>query len=93
MAAMTVASGISRREVANFAATAPRRPRRGMRRSPEGAASWVAAGSWAARAWLGFPGLVDGGLGDLVVYAEDPRADLRVLRDPARIVLRGRVVR
>ncbi|WP_433391302.1 amidohydrolase family protein [Micromonospora sp. KLBMP9576] len=53
----------------------------------------LAAASWRAREWLGFPGLVEGGLADLVVYAEDPRADLRAVRDPARIVLRGRVVR
>lgn len=53
----------------------------------------LAAGSWGAREWLGFPGLVEGGLADLVVYDTDPRADLRVLRSPRRIVLRGRVVR
>ncbi|WP_327030768.1 amidohydrolase family protein [Micromonospora sp. NBC_01740] len=53
----------------------------------------LAAASWRAREWLGFPGLVEGGLADLVVYAEDPRADLRAVRTPARIVLRGRVVR
>ncbi|MBB4957506.1 amidohydrolase family protein [Micromonospora polyrhachis] len=51
------------------------------------------AASWGARDWLGFPGLVEGGLADLVVYDSDPRADLRVVRDPRRIVLRGRVVR
>jgi imidazolonepropionase-like amidohydrolase len=50
------------------------------------------AASWGARAWLGFPGLVEGGLPDLVVYDEDPRADLRVVRAPRHIVLRGRVV-
>jgi imidazolonepropionase-like amidohydrolase len=53
----------------------------------------LAAGSWRAREWLGFPGLVEGGLADLVVYPADPRADLRVVRAPERIVLRGRVVR
>ncbi len=53
----------------------------------------LAAGSWAAREWLGFPGLVEGGLADLVVYDTDPRVDLRVLRAPRRLVLRGRVVR
>ncbi|WP_306215363.1 amidohydrolase family protein [Actinoplanes sp. RD1] len=53
----------------------------------------LAAASWKAREWLGFPGLVEGGLADLVVYAEDPRADLRVVRAPRRIVLKGRVVR
>jgi imidazolonepropionase-like amidohydrolase len=51
------------------------------------------AGSWGARRWLGFPGLEPGGLADLVAYDADPRADLRVLADPRRIVLRGRVVR
>jgi imidazolonepropionase-like amidohydrolase len=51
------------------------------------------AGSWGAREWLGFPGLVEGGLADLVVYDTDPRTDLRIVRAPSRIVLRGRVVR
>ncbi len=50
------------------------------------------AGSWGARDWLGLPGLVEGGLADLVVYAADPRVDLRVLHDPRVIVLRGRLV-
>jgi imidazolonepropionase-like amidohydrolase len=57
------------------------------------AADVLASASWAAREWLGFPGLVEGGLADLVVYPEDPRANLRVVRSPSRIVLRGRVVR
>jgi imidazolonepropionase-like amidohydrolase len=52
----------------------------------------LAAASWGARAWLGFPGLVEGGLADLVVYDADPRRDLTVVRTPRRIVLRGRVV-
>lgn len=51
------------------------------------------AGSWGARDWLGFPGLVEGGLADLVVYDTDPRKDLNALLAPARIILRGRVVR
>jgi imidazolonepropionase-like amidohydrolase len=51
------------------------------------------AASWGAREWLGFPGLVDGGLPDLVVYDADPRLDLDVVRTPRHIVLRGRVVR
>jgi imidazolonepropionase-like amidohydrolase len=50
------------------------------------------AGSWGAREWLGFPGLVEGGLADLVVYERDPRADLGALLEPRLIVLRGRVV-
>jgi imidazolonepropionase-like amidohydrolase len=53
----------------------------------------LASASWAAREWLGFAGLVEGGLADLVVYPSDPRADLRVVRHPQRIVLRGQVVR
>jgi imidazolonepropionase-like amidohydrolase len=53
----------------------------------------LAAASWRARDWLGLPGLVEGGLADLVVYGSDPRTDLRVVQAPDRIVLRGRVVR
>ena len=53
----------------------------------------LAAGSWKAREWLGFPGLAEGALADLVVYDADPRIDLRVLADPKRIILRGRVIR
>jgi len=52
----------------------------------------LAAGSWGARAWLGLPGLAEGALADLVVYDTDPRVDLRVLRTPRRIVLRGAVI-
>jgi imidazolonepropionase-like amidohydrolase len=51
------------------------------------------AGSWGARDWLGFPGLVEGGLADLTTYDRDPRRDLGALLEPSRIVLRGRVVR
>jgi imidazolonepropionase-like amidohydrolase len=51
------------------------------------------AGSWGAREWLGFPSLVHGGLADLVAYDTDPRRDLTALLAPARIILRGRVVR
>jgi imidazolonepropionase-like amidohydrolase len=52
----------------------------------------LGAGSWRARSWLGLPGIEDGAPADLVVYADDPRTDLGVLRSPTRIVLRGRVV-
>jgi imidazolonepropionase-like amidohydrolase len=57
------------------------------------AADILAAASWRARDWLGFPGLVEGGLADLIVYPADPREELGVVRHPRRIVLRGRVVR
>lgn len=53
----------------------------------------LGAASWAARAWLGFPGLVEGAPADVVAFDHDPRADLRRLREPARILLRGRVIR
>jgi imidazolonepropionase-like amidohydrolase len=52
----------------------------------------LAAGCWDARDFLGLPGLVEGGPADLVVYADDPRADLATLAAPTRMVLRGRVV-
>ena len=52
----------------------------------------LGAASWRARAWLGFPGLVEGGLADLVVYDEDPRIDLATVRRPRVIVLRGQVI-
>ena len=48
------------------------------------------AGSWGAREWLGFPGLVEGGLADLLIFTEDPRLDLAALHTPAVTVLRGR---
>ncbi|MFK4109884.1 amidohydrolase family protein [Streptomyces sp. NPDC002176] len=52
----------------------------------------LAATSWAARAWLGRPGLEEGAPADLVVYDSDPRADVRVLAAPRRVVLNGLVV-
>jgi imidazolonepropionase-like amidohydrolase len=53
----------------------------------------VGAASWRAREWLGFDSqLTEGARADLCVYAADPLADVRVLADPRRIVLRGRVV-
>lgn len=52
----------------------------------------LAAGSWKARDWLGLPGLVEGAPADFVVYDEDPRVDLGVLRAPRRIVVRGNVI-
>lgn len=50
------------------------------------------AGCWAAREWLGRPGLAEGESADLVVYPSDPRKDVSVLAAPAAIVLRGRVI-
>jgi imidazolonepropionase-like amidohydrolase len=53
----------------------------------------LGAASWRARQWLGRAGLTEGAAADLVVYAEDPRQNLKVLYEPQRIILRGRVVR
>jgi imidazolonepropionase-like amidohydrolase len=50
------------------------------------------AGTWAARAWLGRPGLVEGEDADLCVYDADPRQDVAVLASPRHIVLRGLTV-
>ena len=52
----------------------------------------LGAASWSAREWLGWSGLRHSAVADLVCYDEDPRKDLDALRQPSRIVLRGRVV-
>jgi imidazolonepropionase-like amidohydrolase len=53
----------------------------------------LAAGSWAAREWLGVPGeLTVGAPADLIVYGADPRKDPAVLAHPTRILLRGNVI-
>jgi len=58
--------------------------------SPEAA---LAAGSWAARDYLGLPGIEEGAPADLVAYRDDPTADVEALRRPAAVVLDGRLVR
>ncbi|HEY3895674.1 MAG TPA: amidohydrolase family protein [Pseudonocardiaceae bacterium] len=52
----------------------------------------LAAASWAARDWLGAPGLVAGASADLIVTRDDPRRDPGTLRDPVLLMLRGRVL-
>ncbi|UED83492.1 amidohydrolase family protein [Streptomyces profundus] len=52
----------------------------------------LSAATWAAREWLGRPGLTEGAPADLVVYAADPRADLTELARPRVVLLRGRPV-
>ncbi|ACZ30197.1 amidohydrolase [Xylanimonas cellulosilytica DSM 15894] len=56
------------------------------------AAEVLAAATWRARRVLGFGALDDGASADLVVYPADPREDIRVLRHPTAVVLRGQVV-
>ncbi|MPZ60080.1 MAG: amidohydrolase family protein [Propionibacteriales bacterium] len=54
----------------------------------------LGAASWRAREWLGHnPTLEEGAPADLVVYPADPTLDVGVLREPSRVILRGRVVR
>jgi imidazolonepropionase-like amidohydrolase len=53
----------------------------------------LAAGSSAARTYLGRPGFIPGALADLVTYHYDPRNDPAILKQPAAIIRRGRRVR
>jgi imidazolonepropionase-like amidohydrolase len=53
----------------------------------------LAAGSWSAREWLGWPALTEGAPADLLAFDSDPRADLRSLRTPSARMLRGRLLR
>ena len=52
----------------------------------------IATASWAARSYLGLPGLVDGAPADAVVFAADPRTDLGQLDKPRAVIVRGRRV-
>jgi imidazolonepropionase-like amidohydrolase len=52
----------------------------------------LAAGSWAARTFLGLPGLIPGAPADAVIYDHDPRDDLGGLDHPSAVVLRGQLV-
>jgi len=52
----------------------------------------LGAGSWAARAYLGLPGLAEGAPADAVVYDTDPRAGLGQLDHPRAVILRGRLL-
>ncbi|MFN7979105.1 MAG: hypothetical protein U0P30_13295 [Vicinamibacterales bacterium] len=49
----------------------------------------IAAGSTAARQWLGFTAAGADGVADLVLYDADPRADLAVLDRPSAVVFDG----
>jgi imidazolonepropionase-like amidohydrolase len=52
----------------------------------------IAAASWAARSYLGLPGLEPGAPADAVIYDSDPRANLGQLDKPRAVILRGRLV-
>ncbi len=53
----------------------------------------LGAASWRAREWLGMPGIEEGASADLVVFTEDPRVHLGIVRHPLAVILRGRLVR
>jgi imidazolonepropionase-like amidohydrolase len=52
----------------------------------------LAAASWQARSWLGWPGIQESSAADIVAYETDPRDDLTTLRTPTRLILRGRII-
>ena len=52
----------------------------------------LAAGSWQARSWLGWSGIQESSAADVLAFATDPREDLATLREPTRLILRGRVI-
>jgi imidazolonepropionase-like amidohydrolase len=53
----------------------------------------LGAASWVAREYLGLAGLTEGSPADAVVYASDPRDDLRQLDHPVAVILRGTLLR
>src|SRR5581483_11878915 len=52
----------------------------------------LGAASWAARSWLGLPGIEEGAPADLVAYRRNPLEHLDALAEPALIMLDGRIV-
>lgn len=50
----------------------------------------LGAACWAAREWLGRPGMEHGAPADLVCYADDPRKGAAVVNRPDLVILRGR---
>jgi predicted amidohydrolase YtcJ len=52
----------------------------------------LAAGSWAARRFLGLPGIEEGAPADLVAYLEDPCRNLEILARPSLCILDGHLL-
>ncbi len=52
----------------------------------------LAAGSWGARQFLGFPGIEEGAPADLVAFRDDPH-DPEILARPALIMLDGVLIK
>jgi imidazolonepropionase-like amidohydrolase len=63
-----------------------------LARAGLGARGALDAATFAARRWLGRPGLEEGADADLLVLDADPREDVSVLAEPRHIVLRGTTV-
>ena len=53
----------------------------------------LGAASWTARAFLGLPGIEEGGPADLVAFRDDPREVPGALASPALRILDGKVIR
>jgi imidazolonepropionase-like amidohydrolase len=52
----------------------------------------LGAASWGARAFLGLPGIEEGGPADLVAFRGDPIQDAAVLAEPHLVLLDGVLV-
>jgi imidazolonepropionase-like amidohydrolase len=52
----------------------------------------LACATVTARRVLGLPGIEEGAVADLVIWKEDPRLDLNVLRRPLAVVAEGKIV-
>lgn len=52
----------------------------------------LAAASTTARAYLGLPSMADGAPADVVLFDQDPRIDIDVLKHPATVLANGHIV-
>jgi imidazolonepropionase-like amidohydrolase len=53
----------------------------------------IGSASWAARSWLGLPGIEEGAPADLVAYRENPLDSPDVLTRPVVVILDGQLIR
>jgi imidazolonepropionase-like amidohydrolase len=53
----------------------------------------LAAGSWGAREYLGYPGIEEGAPADIVAFANDPRGDADELTRPVLVMLGGAITK
>jgi len=52
----------------------------------------LGAASWDARTFLGLPGIEEGAVADLVVYADNPLTNVETLRHPVLRILGGQTI-